>query len=70
MQRDVLVRRIFGGGVDTGGDVTARGGTELVGEQVRAEARGERAKALGGLHLEAAQQYATGDQQLLVDQRP
>ena len=68
MQRDVLVRRVFGGGVHATGDVAARGGAELVVEQRVAEAGGEFAEALRRADLEAAKENAGAHRQALRHQ--
>ncbi|SQK96304.1 Uncharacterised protein [Pseudomonas aeruginosa] len=66
MQEDRLVQRMLGGGVDLAADLAARRGTLLVVEQLRSEGGGGGAEALRRVDLEASQQQAASQIQVVV----
>ncbi|SAJ33018.1 Uncharacterised protein [Enterobacter cloacae] len=66
MQEDRLVQRMLGGGVDLAADLAARRGTLLVVEQLRSEGGGGGAEALCRVDLEASQQQAASQIQVVV----
>ncbi|MNN39284.1 hypothetical protein D3C81_1533150 [compost metagenome] len=69
MQRDHLVRRVFGRGVDALLDLRARRGAELVAQQRMAEGAGEGAERGIAIELEAAEQHAADAWQLFGGNR-
>ncbi len=66
MQEDRLVHRMLGGGVDLAADLATRRGTLLVVEQLRGEGSGGCAEALCRVDLEASQQQAASQVQVVV----